>query len=413
MGARLRKHTHDSTRELKREDRRYLGRPGDAGELEIVSAAGSRVTDARGRTFIDFQMGWCVGNLGWNHPVVVERLRRFAGPSYVSPSQLYAPWIELAKQLAAMTPGGLERCWRAVGGTEAVELALQLAMAYTGRTKLVSIEGAYHGNSFGAVSVGEPDRLETTLQGCKKLAPPLDARALDRLETLLAHRDVAAFLMEPVIMNLGVEIPAHEFMRGAAELCKRHGTLFIADEVACGFGRTGALFACEHYGLEPDIMTLGKAITGGHAPLAAVITTAEISDAIRGDFEFYSTFGWHPLAVEAARATLDIYARERAALLANVAERSHQLVSGLSAMPWPGASARPVELRVKGLAIAVRVGEQAARIAKRCRAGGLLLGDEEDLLMMFPALTVDAATVDAALEIIEGALAPARHGARA
>jgi 4-aminobutyrate aminotransferase-like enzyme len=398
MGARLRKRAH----QLRQDDREFLGRTGEADDLEIVAADASRVMDARGRTFIDFQMGWCVGNLGWNHPAIVERLRRFGGPSYVSPSALYGPWVELAKQLAAVAPGRLARSWRAVGGTEAVELALQIAMAYTGRKKLVSIEGAYHGNSIAATSLGEADRLEGVVHFCKKLAPPLDARAVDRLEAMLAHRDVAAFIMEPIILNLGVEIPAYDFMRGAAEVCARYGTLFIADEVATGFGRTGAMFACEHYRLEPDIMTVAKAITSGHAPLGAAITTAEIGDAVQPELPFYSTYAWHPLAVEAALATLEVFEREHSALLANVAERSAQIVSRLSAMAWPRT---PVELRVKGLAIAVRVGEPAARIAKRCRAGGLLLGDDRDLLLMFPALTVDEATVAGALDILEGALA--------
>jgi putrescine aminotransferase len=148
-------------------------------------------------------------------------------------------------------------------------------------------------------------------------------------------------------------------------------------------------------------MTVAKAITAGHAPLGAAITTAEIADAVSGELSFYSTFGWHPLAVEAALATLEYFESEGDALLANVDERSHQIVSRLSAMAWPHP---PVELRIKGLAIAVRVGDGAERIAKRCRAGGLLLIDEDDLLVMFPALTVDEPTVAAALDILEGAL---------
>jgi putrescine aminotransferase len=164
------------------------------------------------------------------------------------------------------------------------------------------------------------------------------------------------------------------------------------------------MFACEHYRLEPDIMTVGKAITSGHAPLGAAITTAEIADSAHGDFQFYSTFGWHPLAVEAALATLALFEREHDALLANAAERSRQIVSRLSGLAWPEVKSHPAEIRVKGLAIAVRVGDQAAEIARRCRAGGLLLGDENDLLVMYPALTVDEPTVAAALDILEGAL---------
>src|SRR5688500_12743072 len=141
--------------ELERLDARYIGRGDAPDELQIVSANGSRVEDAKGRSYIDFQMGWCVGNLGWNHPDIVTRLRQFDGPAYVAPSALYAPWVELGRLLAELTPGSLTRSYRATGGTEAVEIALQLAMKATGRHKLVSLEGAYHGASIAARSIGE------------------------------------------------------------------------------------------------------------------------------------------------------------------------------------------------------------------------------------------------------------------
>jgi len=396
MAQRLRKRSTT----IVRRDRRLVGRGEDPWRIQVVSADGDRVVDARGRTFIDFQMGWCVGNLGWNNPEITERIRTFSGPSYVQPSELYAPWVELAGRLAEITPGALSRSYRAVGGTEAVDMALQLAQAYTKRRNFVSIEGAYHGNSIAARSVGDGG-LEHPLAGCKKLELPLDGRAVDRLETLLEDRDFAAFILEPVAMNLGVEIPDPEFMWGAARMCELYGTLLIADEVACGFGRTGKLFASEHYELTPDILCLGKAITAGHAPLAAMMTTAEIADAV-SDFDPYSTFGWHPLAVEAALATLDYFDRHGAHVLANVEERSNDFRRRLSAMAWTGDA----EIRIKGLAIAVRLGEhRAAAIANRCREDGLLVGAEDDYLTMFPALTIDEATAHAGLDILEAALA--------
>jgi acetylornithine/succinyldiaminopimelate/putrescine aminotransferase len=383
-----------------RQDRKLVGRAVDPGRIQIVSAHGDRVVDARGRTLIDFQMGWCVGNLGWNNPEITARIRAFAGPSYVQPTQLYAPWVELAGRLAEVTPGELSRSYRAVGGTEAVEMALQLAQAYTQRRNLVSIEGAYHGNSIAAHSIGQAE-LVHALAGCKKLEPPLDSRAVDRLETLLEDRDVAAFVLEPVIINRGVEVPDPEFMWGAAQLCELYGTLIVADEVACGFGRTGKLFACEHYELVPDILCLGKAITGGHAPLAAMMTTAAIADAA-GDFDPYSTYGWHPLGVEAALATLDYFARHGAHVLANVEERSNDFRRRLSAMAWTGDA----EIRIKGLAIAVRLDEgRADALAWRCCDQGLLVGADDGYLTMFPSLTIDEATAHAGLDILEAALA--------
>ncbi|KAB2889968.1 MAG: aminotransferase class III-fold pyridoxal phosphate-dependent enzyme, partial [Kofleriaceae bacterium] len=298
--------------DTRRRDRVLVGRTEPADDLEIVAAIGSHVRDATGRRYIDLQMGWCVGNLGWSPPEIMERVRRYAGPSYVAPHALYAPWVELAEALLEFAPGRLSRAYRCVSGTESVELAMQLAMAHTGRHKIVSIEDAYHGNSLGAKSAGHPATAH--LLGFRKLAPPLDARALDRLETLLKPHDVAAFIMEPTILNLAVTIPDVEFMRGLVALCHRHGTLVIMDEVATGFGRTGRRFAVEHHGLDPDIMTLGKAITNGVAPLAATLVTPEIARATAGELSFYSTFGWQPLAVEAALAVL-AYWRDRGDIL--------------------------------------------------------------------------------------------------
>jgi putrescine aminotransferase len=391
MGALRRKQTNA--------DRKFVGRTEPARDMEIVAAEGSRVRDARGRTFIDFQMGWCVGNLGWNPPDVVARVRKFSGPAYVAPQCTYAPWTELAQRLTERAPGKLARAYRCVGGSEAVELALQIAMKHTDRHKLVSLEGAYHGNTFGARSVGEID-LDTHLPGMKKLAPPLDAKALDRLETLLKHRDVAALIMEPIVMNLNVLVPEDDFMRELVPLCHRYGTLVIADEVACGMGRTGKFFASEHYDLEPDLVCLAKALGSGVAPIATTLATKELADSVAEDLHFYSTFGWMPLATEAALGTLDYWDAHGDELLDNVAARASQLCGGLMRI-FEDAK----EVRVQGMAAAVEIGDEDAvsRIVKRCRDAGLIVIEEEDTLMMLPPLTVDEETVEEALEILERA----------
>jgi 4-aminobutyrate aminotransferase-like enzyme len=370
-----------------------LARTEAADELEIVAAIGSYVRDAQGRRYVDLQMGWCVGNLGWNPPEVVERVRRFEGPTYVSPDALYAPWSELADQLVAFVPGRLARAYRCVSGTESVELAMQLAMAHTGRHKVVSIEGSYHGNSLGA-------RRE--MPGWKKLAPPLDARALDRLETLLRSRDVAAVIMEPTILNLAVLVPERDFLRGLVPLCHRYGTLFICDEVATGFGRTGCRFAIEHQGLAPDIMTLGKAITNGVAPLATTLVTADLAHSAHGELPFYSTYGWQPLAVEAALGVLAVWRDHGDRLLTDARDRSDEIRRRVSTMPLPDDA----EIRIQGMAIAIEIGDAARvqRVVHRCRDAGVLIGDDEESITMFPALTIDAQTLSDALGVLEQAL---------
>lgn len=394
MGIRLRR-----TRDLAREDEKHLGRVSDATPIEIVSARGIRLRDARGRSYIDLTSGSCVVNFGWNHPTILERLHAVDVPSYVAPSLLYAPWVELARRLTELVPGNLEVAYRATTGTEAVELALQIAMTYTKRAKFVSLADAYHGNSLLAHSIGDADQ-PAHVPGCKELALPLDEAALDRLRTLLAPNDVAAFIMEPISMNHGVVVPSPDFMRGAARLCEQHGTLFVMDEVASGWGRTGKLFATEYFDVAPDLMCLAKSITNGHAPLGATLARSEIADAVKDDLEFYATFGWHPFAVEAALATLDLVEREGDAILANVAERSVELATALGQLPWR----RQADVHVKGLALAVHFEDAKGypgELADACREAGLLVLDEDDALVMFPPLVIDRETTREAIEILE------------
>lgn len=386
------------TRDVARKDRTYLGRASEAQDIEVVGASGCRLRDIQGRTYLDFQMGWSVGNLGWNPPEIMARVRDFDGPTYVAPGLLYQPWTELAELLVEHAPGKLARAYRCVGGTEAVELALQLAMKHTARHKIVSLEGAYHGNSIAARAIGAGD-ADAHLPGMKKLAPPLDVAALERLDTLLRHRDVAAFIMEPVVLNLGVLVPDSEFMHGLVELCHEYDTLVIMDEVGTALGRCGRMYASALFGVEPDLVTLGKSITSGVAPLAATLATDEVA---KTELEFFSTYGWQPLAVEAALATQLYWREHRDALIANIAERSAQARQQLSLMEFP----REPALRIQGLAIAVGLGDAdyAQHLEERCRDAGLLLYAEDDSLVMFPALTIDHDTLQEGLSILAEAV---------
>lgn len=375
---------------LRQQDRKFIGRDHPAHNVAVASADGSVLRDGHGRTFIDFMSGWCVGNLGWNHPEIRARMQRYKGPDYVPPSMLYPPWIEVARLLAELTPGRLERCYRATTGTEAVEIAMQIARCLTHRDKFLSVEDDYHGNSLAVKHIGH------------RLKLPLDQRALSRLERALEHEQVAAVIIEPIIMNLAVEIPTPEFMLGAVEMCRQYGTLFVADEVATGFGRTGTVFACDHYGLEPDILCVAKALTNGAAPMAATITTAAIADLV-DELDVYATFGWHPIACEAALVVLETWRRDGDVLLAQVAERSAQFIERFGAMALPDGCA----VRIQGLAIGVDLPEDtdADEIVGSCLNRGLVISGEEDQLMIFPPLTIDRKTADAGLDILESVLA--------
>jgi len=390
---------------LRQLDKRHFGRQGEPEDVIVGNSADSYLIDTHGRKYIDFMMGWCVGNLGWGNTEIRAAARKFDGPDYVHPDYLYRPWAQLAEMLARITPGKLAVSYRTTGGTESVEGALQIAMAYTGRGKFLSIEDSYHGNSIGTMSVGASNNRETfknLLPNCHKVDLPLDHKALGKVETLLKKRDIAAFIMEPIICNLGAIVPEYEFMRGVRKLCARYGTLFIADEVATGFGRTGRLFACEHFDIEPDVLCIAKAITGGYGGLGAVITTAKIANAIKQDFDLYSTYGWHPRAVAVALANLRYLKRHRNKLLKNANQLGQYFLTRLSQMSFKGKAT----VRGKGFAIGIEVENEdyAAEIGDACRKNGLLVSAEEEVLMLFPALNITPITAQRGLDIFEKSL---------
>jgi adenosylmethionine-8-amino-7-oxononanoate aminotransferase len=371
------------------------------GGPRIARTQDGRVWDADGREYIDFVMGWCVGNFGWGNAILARAASSFEGPDYVFPEHDWDGWEELARALVSLAPAGLARCFRATGGSEAVDLALQAAQLHTGRSTFVSIEGGYHGNTLGTLGIGASGNCEDLphlLRHCRKLKPPLDQKALVRVEKLLARGDVAAFIMEPISMNMAVLVPEREFMRGLARLCREHGTLLVMDEVACGFGRTGTLFACEHFGLRPDMMTIAKAVTGGYGGMGALLTTAAVAKSMQQKGNFYSTYGWHPRSVGIALAALGEIAKHRDRLLAQVAQTSRDFRERLSRMNTLG-------VRIAGLAISVEVGDaRTEAVQRKCRREGLLVASEGDGLLLLPALNIDRQTAARGLDILERCL---------
>ena len=379
---------------------RYLG-TSETPAVEVSRAQGDFVYDRRGKKYIDFVMGWCVGNFGWANPEIIRATNRYDGPDYVYPEYSYAAWGELARLLSSISPGKLTKSFRATGGSEAVELALQAAMLHTGRKKFVALEDSYHGNTLGAMSIASKEyreKLSNLLPYCQRIPTPLDDHALERLKSALKGRDVAAFIMEPVAMNLGVLIPKKSFMTEAQQLCRRYGTLLVMDEVACGFCRTGKVFASEHFGIKPDIMTMGKAITGGVAGMGATIMTEAVADSLSEDGNIWSTFGWHPRSVAAAIATVRYIKRSRPKMLRHIAELSDYFRTSLSTMNFRGYSA----INILGLAIYLNVGDEkyAEEIQQKCQRKGLLLVTQDEGLLLIPAVTVDRRVAARAMEIL-------------
>lgn len=377
-----------------------LGKEADAEGIAIVGSKNGYLIGPRGKRFIDFSSGWCVGNFGWNDRSIRAALKNFTGPTYVYPGYCYKGWDELAALLGDLAPKNLTHCFRATGGSEAVDLALQAAMVHTGRRKFISLEDSYHGNTIGGLSVGSGDRdtLPNLLGNCHRIKPPLTRRSADRVETLLKRREVAALIMEPISINLGVLIPEKVFFERVANLCRHYGTLFIADEVATGFGRTGKLFAVEHFNLRPDIMCLAKAITGGHSPMGAMLTNAAIGRSMEEKGSFYSTYGWHPLSVAAALATLRPLQRRRKSFLQHVNALSELFASRLASMRFRTSP----KIRVQGLAIALEFDsdQEASGIVERATKAGVLLTAEGAIVLLLPPLTMTKNVAEKGLALL-------------
>jgi adenosylmethionine-8-amino-7-oxononanoate aminotransferase len=373
--------------------------------IEVKKTQGDYLIDRHGKKYIDFVMGWCVGNIGWGNKEVTSAIRMYNGPDYVYPGLVYPPWNELAEMLTSLAPGKLEKCYRTTGGSEAVDAAMQIAMAYTGRNKFLSVEDAYHGNTIGSLSIGavsNREKISGLLPGCLKIDLPLDEKAVHKLETRLKKKDIAAFILEPVLCNLGVHIPSQAFMKAARELCSQYGTLLVIDEVATGFGRTGKFLACEHYDLEPDILCIAKAVTGGYASLGAVITTKKIEEKVRDAVNIYSTYGWHPLSVAVAIANIKYLRKHWTKISGNIAEASQQFRTRLSQMDFK----KKGTMNIIGLAISVNVGDSkyASLISEKCLRKGLFFTTQDEMLIMFPSLTIDKITIARAMDILEECL---------
>ncbi len=392
----------------RQKDKRYLGRDADPRNLEVAHAQGNYIVDPKRRKYIDFYMGWCVGNVGWGIKEILNEIKRFNGPDYVSPTYLYKPWAEFAELLAKITPGKLNKSFRATGGTEAVEIALQAAMAHTKRHKFVSIEGSYHGHSIGAMSVGMSDFrkwYKNLLPNCYKIKSPLNKASALKVEKILSKRDVAAFIAEPIICNLAVEIPTKEFFDIIKKACKKYGTLFIADEVASGFGRTGKMFASEHNNIQPDIMCLAKGLTGGFGALGATIMTDEVAKSMEFSFSFYSTFGWHPLNVHAAIANMKYLIKHKSEFLRNSNILSKYFKQRLERMNFKF----PAEIRIQGLAIGIQFpqnskGYSDSIIKKALRKGLLIAEASANNIVIFPAINISPRVAKQGLDILESCL---------
>lgn len=280
-----------------------------------VSARGMIVTDSAGEEWLDFLGGLGVFSLGHSHPRVVAAVReQLERLPLTVPILFNRPQAELAEQLAAITPGRIQYSFFCSSGTEAVEGALKLARVVTGRQGIVSAERAYHGKTLGSLSASGRDLYKKPFEPLVPGFKQVPFGDIDALEAAVGD-DTAAVILEPIQGEGGVILPPPEYLPRVREICTARGALLIADEVQTGLGRTGKLFAVEHYGVEPDILCLAKALGGGVMPLGAFCATPELWEPFGpSPWLHTSTFGspgGNPMACAAGLAALTVVKEER------------------------------------------------------------------------------------------------------
>ncbi|MBY0459661.1 MAG: acetyl ornithine aminotransferase family protein [Gemmataceae bacterium] len=390
--------------------------------LFVDSGSGAVIRDVDGNLFLDFTAGIAVTNTGHCHPEVVAAIQDQAAKLlHMSGTDFYyRPQIDLAEKLAKIAPGPTpKKVFFCNSGAEALEGALKLARWHTKRTRVVAFFGSFHGRTYGAMSLSASKLIHR--RGFSPLVPDIHhvnfpkacpeggtcagkCRMIAEIEDTLFKRtcppeEVAAVFVEPVQGEGGYHPLPPGCLPALRELCDRHGILLVADEVQSGMGRTGKMWAVEHYGVEPDIVCSAKGIASG-MPLGAIIAKAHIMDWPPGSHA--STFGGNPVSCCAALATLDLLDRE---YLANATARGHQLRDGLRAL-----AARHQELsnvRGLGLMTAADLPSGAARervIQGAFGRGLLLLGCGESAIRFCPPLCVTEAQVATCLAILDGVL---------
>jgi ornithine--oxo-acid transaminase len=285
-------------------------------DVGYEKCVGAELFTADGRRIVDFLSGYCVHNVGHNHPDVVEALQREltrCGPAMI---QTHVADLagELAERLCTRGGGRLNKAFFASSGSEGVEAAIKFARSHTRRTGILAAEHAFHGLTCGALSLMSD---EFWREGFGPLLPGVKTvpfGSLEALERELKSKQFAAFIVEPIQSEAGVRVPDADYLQNAEALCRRYGTLLVLDEVQTGMYRSGTFLAAHQFGVEPDIVVLAKALSGGLVPVGAVLMSDEVCDSVYSSlpraFVHTSTFGENSLAMRAGLATLEVLERE-------------------------------------------------------------------------------------------------------
>ncbi len=393
--------------------------------LVAERAKGAIVEDPDGNRFLDFNAGIAVAAAGHCHPRVVEAIQKqSARLIHMSGTDFYYEcMVDLAEKLAALAPGGgPRRVYFGNSGTEAIEAAMKLARYHTGREKFIAFYGCFHGRTMGSLSLTASKAVQR--RGFGPLVPGVvhvpypdpyrrgaEASAAESIaaierafKTVAPPDEVAAIFVEPVLGEGGYVIPPKKFFNDLQALARAHGILIVADEVQSGMGRTGRMFACEHFGFVPDIIAVAKGIASG-MPISAIITRADVMNW--GPGAHASTFGGNPVACAAAMATIELL---ESGLMENARNVGDHIMSRLKR--WPGRFPNVGEARGLGLMIGIEiVADRASRekapdlrnriVRMAFERGVLVLGAGESALRLSPPLVITKEQADFALDTLE------------
>ena len=402
--------------------------------LVIKRGHGSIIEDVDGNEYIDMLASAGATNTGHSHPKIVKAITEQAKELiHYTPAYMYhEPLIELAEKLIEITPGNFKKkIMFGLSGSDANDGMMKIARAYTGRSKIISFIGAYHGSTYGSISITAlslnmrrkigplvPDIFHINYPDCYrcKCGKEVESCNLECLNELqekftsyIPPEEVAVIIMEPIAGDGGIVIPPVKYTQKLYEICKKHGILFAVDEVQQGFGRTGKWFSIEHFGVDPDIIVMGKSIASG-MPMSAIVAREEIMESVGPPAHLFTTIG-NPICCQASLATIAVIKEEE--LLKAAEEKGAYLKARFNKLkekyPMIG------DVRGLGLSIGVdlvkdtetkeRYQEACAKICYRCWEKGLLLTFfANNVLRIQPPLVITMEELDKAVNIIEEAM---------
>lgn len=370
--------------------------------MEIERAEGVYLYSPEGKKYMDLVSGFAVSNLGHRHPQVVQAIKdqldRFMHIT-VYGEYVQAPQVKLAEKLVSVLPENLNAVYFVNSGAEACEGALKLAKRFTGRTEFIAFDRAYHGSTHGALSVMGNEHYK---QAYRPLLPDIRFITLNEVKDLdFITEHTAAVILETIQGEAGVRVPDVAYMQALRKRCTEKGVLLILDEIQTGFGRTGKLFAFEHFGIVPDVVLLAKGMGGG-MPIGAFIASKEVMDVLKDNpiLGHITTFGGHPVSCAASLATLQTILEED--LISKVSAKE-SLFRDLLKHP------KIKEIRGKGLMLSIEIGdfEQVEHISKMAQEKGVIIDwflHCETALRIAPPLTISEGEIKEACAIIIDAI---------